>query len=110
MLGGLSPEMHILGMVIVFFALAYLFIYPRQQVKTLRRLIVVDAILLVALLVIAASVYLGKGVAFTLVFFDTWWWLYTLVVAMVVVVVGTVVVVMNGGGAVVEAARLGASS
>ena len=80
----MSPELHILGLVIVFFAVAYLFIYPRLQKKSLRRLMQVDLLLFVVLLVIAGSVYYGTQTSFTLLFFETWWWLYTIIIGAIV--------------------------
>lgn len=80
----MSPELHIFGLNLVFFAIAYLVIYPRVEPKTLGRLVLINLVLIVVLLGIAGSVYYGTGTQFSLVLFDTKWWVFTLVCAVVV--------------------------
>ncbi|MGB3246469.1 MAG: hypothetical protein WBB25_18185 [Sulfitobacter sp.] len=77
-------ELHILGLTVVFFGVAYMAIYPRIEPKTLKRLMAVDIVLLVVLLGIAGSVYAGSRIRFSLVLFQTNWWLFTLLCAIVV--------------------------
>ncbi len=79
----MSPELHVAGLVIVYLAVAYLFIYPRVPEKTTTRLAQIGIVLLMALLGTAGSVYFGAGTSFTLLFVETWWWVYTLVLAIV---------------------------
>lgn len=80
----IPAELHILGLTIVFFGVAYLAIYPRLEPKTLKRMIVVDLVLIAVLICIAASVYGGMGVRFSLVLFQTNWWVFTLICAVIV--------------------------
>lgn len=80
----MSPEVHILGLNLVFFTVCYWAIYPRMEPKTLRRMTMIDLVLIAVLLGIAGSVYMGQGVSFTLLFFETRWWVFTLVTALVV--------------------------
>ena len=80
----MPPELHILGLVLLFYAVAYLAIYPRLVKKTLKRLMGVDAVLMLILLGIAATGYYGTNTSFTLLFFETWWWVYTLALALII--------------------------
>ncbi len=80
----MSPEIHVLGLVIVFFTVAYVFVLPRIPDLTARKLRNTDLVMTIVLMVIAASVYFGSGTSFTLLFFETWWWIYTLAVSLAV--------------------------
>jgi hypothetical protein len=80
----LPAELHIIGLVLVVMGVAYCAIYPRMQVKTIRRMMLIDLLLIGALLGIAATVYAGTGTRFSLIFFTTNWWVFTLIAAMVI--------------------------
>jgi hypothetical protein len=80
----LSPEIHVLGLVLVFFAVAYFIILPRLSGLNARKLRNIDLAMSLVLLGIAGSVYFGTNTSFTLVFFETWWWIYTMALSLAV--------------------------
>lgn len=80
----MPAELHILGLIVVFFGVAYFAIYPRLEPKTLQRMMIVDVVLLAVLLLIAASVYAGNSTRFSLILFTTNWWVFTGISALII--------------------------
>ena len=74
-------ELHILGLIVVFFGVAYFTIYPRMEPKNVTRMVQIDVVLFAILLLIAGSVYFGKGMRFSLILFDANWWVFTIICA-----------------------------
>ena len=80
----LPAELHILGLVLMVFCVAYFAIFPKVENKTLHRLMFVDLALVGVLLAIAGSVYANTGVRFSLLVMDVNWWVFTLITAAIV--------------------------
>ncbi|MEQ6247898.1 hypothetical protein ABMC89_03310 [Sulfitobacter sp. HNIBRBA3233] len=63
---------------------AYTLLYPALSLTSLKRLVVVDSAVTVALLVVIGVVYAGSGIGFSLFGLALPWWLYTLVTGIVI--------------------------
>ena len=80
----IPAELHILGLVLMVFCVAYFAIFPRLKDKALHRLMLVDLALVCILLAMAGSVYADTGTRFSLVVIDVNWWNFTLITAVIV--------------------------
>ena len=77
----MPPELHVLGLAVVCYGLAYWLIFPRLERKTLPRLALVDGMVTLALLAVAGFYYLGTGTRFSIGITETYWWVFTLLAA-----------------------------
>lgn len=78
----MSPEFTLLTVNAVFLGFAYLWAYPSLPQKTWRAIMLRDVAISVAVLLVAAGLFAGRGISFRLVFFDTNWFVFTAVTMM----------------------------
>ena len=76
----MSPELTLLIVNVVFLGFAYLWAYPSLPKKTVKAVMIRDLAISFAILIVAAGLYAGRGVAFSLIFFETNWLVFTLLV------------------------------
>ena len=74
----MSPEFIQLTVNVVFLAFAYLWAYPSLTEKTWRAIIIRDVAISVAVLVVSAGLFMGRGLTFSLILFDTNWVVFTI--------------------------------
>lgn len=80
----IPAELHVLGLVLMVFCVAYFAIFPKVKDKTLHRLMLIDLALVGILLAMAGSVYVGTGTPFSLLVIYVPWWVFTLITAVIV--------------------------
>jgi len=80
----LPAELHILGLIVAVFCIAYFAIYPKMRDKRLSRMMYIDLALFVVLFGIAGSVYAGTGMRFSLLVVQVNWWVFTLIAAILI--------------------------
>ena len=74
----MPPEAILLVVNALIVAFAYLAAYPLLKVRTLDRLMVYDAVLTIAALVVAGGLYAGTGVRFSLLLLEVNWFLFAI--------------------------------
>jgi len=77
-------ELHCIGLIVVFYGVTYLLVYPRIKEKSLMALMRYDAVAMIMLLGMAWWLYAGSGLRFSLLFFQTNWFVFTLVMALLI--------------------------
>ena len=75
----MSPEFIVLTVNAVFLGFAYLWAYPSLPEKTWRAIMIRDVAISLAVLLVAAGLFAGRGIDFHLFFFDTNWLIFTVV-------------------------------
>ncbi|MEL7182661.1 MAG: hypothetical protein AAFY65_17295 [Pseudomonadota bacterium] len=78
----MTPELTLLLINVVFLLFAYLWVYPGLTNKRITVILRYDLIISVAGLVVGGLLYAGKGLGFSLIFFDAPWWVFQLVTFM----------------------------
>jgi len=80
----LPAELHVIGLILMMFCVAYFAIFPKLARKTPARLMIIDFAVLGVLFAIAGSVYAGRGIAFSLLVVEVNWWVFTLIMALII--------------------------
>lgn len=74
----MSPELTLLIVNAVLMAYAYLWAYPSLPEKTLSAIMIRDMAISAAALIVAAALFWGSGIRFSLIFFDTNWLIFSI--------------------------------
>lgn len=75
----MSPELTLIIVNCVLLAFAYFWAYPALERKTLKTILIRDLAISAAALTVAAGLYWGQGIRFSLVFFSTNWLVFSIV-------------------------------
>jgi len=79
----MSPELTLLCVNAALLAYAYLWAYPALTEKTWRSVLIHDAGISVAALIVAGLLFWGSGVAFHMIFFEANWFVFSIVTMMI---------------------------
>ena len=76
----MTPEMKVFFFAGAVMLVAYTVIYTRLPEKTIFVMGRIDTALTAAILAVVGIVYYGRGIGFSMVFFDAPWWLFTFLI------------------------------
>lgn len=80
----MTPEVKVLLVVAAATAFAYTALYPRITSKTLGNMMRLCLPLSILFMVVIGFAYAGKGIGFSLYFFDVPWWVFTIVCSLLI--------------------------
>ncbi|MFV0293113.1 MAG: hypothetical protein ACK5II_07830 [Paracoccus sp. (in: a-proteobacteria)] len=78
----MSPEAQILIINATILAIAYIGIYPSQNIRHIVQMIPTDLVLASLSLIMAGALFAGSGIRFSLILFETGWFLFALITMM----------------------------
>lgn len=76
----MSPELTLILLNFILLFIAYAFVYPKLQDKSFANIGKQDLLVTAASLIVSGSLFYGKDIEFSLVFFDSNWVVFTVVV------------------------------
>ena len=77
----IAPEGKVLILNAAVLGVAYLGIYPSMRQKTLGAMMRNDLVLTLLVLITAGALFVGSGIRFSLILFDSNWFVFTLLTA-----------------------------
>lgn len=75
----MTPEVTLLIVNAIFLAFAYLCVYPNLTTKTINLILIYDAIINCAALLVAGLLFWGSGTNFGLIFFTSNWAVFAII-------------------------------
>ncbi|MCO4846960.1 MAG: hypothetical protein KC448_03175 [Yoonia sp.] len=75
----MTPEVTLLIVNAIFLAFAYLWVYPGLTTKTINLILIYDAVISCAALLVAGLLFWGSGTDFSLIFVSTNWAVFAII-------------------------------
>ncbi|PAY02919.1 hypothetical protein CKO50_02025 [Pseudoalteromonas sp. HM-SA03] len=75
----MSPELTLILLNFILLFVAYVFVYPKLKEKSLASISKQDLLVTAVSLIVSGSLYYGKDIEFSLIFFESNWVVFTII-------------------------------